>query len=49
MTVEPEHGANGYQHELPFTCMPVADLWKVNLWMKNRQLQRMSQLPFWAK
>lgn len=48
MTVEPEHGTNGYQHELPYTRMPVADLWVVNNWIKDTQRERMSKLEYWG-
>jgi len=49
MTVEPEHGADGYQHLLPYTKMPVGDLWVINNWIKDRQRERMSKQPFWEK
>lgn len=32
-TMTPEFGPDGYLHQLPFTQMPVADLWKINQWM----------------
>lgn len=32
-TMTPEFGADGYLHHLPFTNVPVADLWSLNLWM----------------
>lgn len=32
-TMTPEFGPDGYLHELPYTRMPVADLWQVNAWM----------------
>lgn len=32
-TMTPEFGPDGYLHHLPFTDMPVADLWQVNVWM----------------
>jgi sugar phosphate isomerase/epimerase len=32
-TLTPEFGADGYLHHLPFTNVPVADLWAVNQWM----------------
>jgi hypothetical protein len=47
MTVEPEHGTDGYQHQMPFTQTEVADLWIVNNWIKDRQIGRMSRLPYW--
>jgi hypothetical protein len=36
MTITPEFGPPGYLHTLPFTNAPVADLWEVCLWMKQR-------------
>ncbi|HEX8978116.1 MAG TPA: TIM barrel protein [Parasulfuritortus sp.] len=33
VTMTPEFGPDGYLHELPYTRMPVADLWQVNAWM----------------
>ena len=35
VTMTPEFGPDGYLHTLPFTQMPVADLWKINTWMLN--------------
>lgn len=32
-TMTPEFGPDGYLHHLPFTDMPVADLWQINCWM----------------
>lgn len=32
-TLTPEFGPDGYLHQLPFTQMPVADLWEINQWM----------------
>jgi sugar phosphate isomerase/epimerase len=32
-TMTPEFGADGYLHHLPFTNVPVADLWSLNMWM----------------
>lgn len=29
----PEFGADGYLHHLPFTNVPVADLWSLNVGM----------------
>jgi hypothetical protein len=43
MTVTPEFGPPGYMHTLPHTRQPVADLWEVCLYMKNRLQKR------WAK
>ncbi|MEW5770147.1 MAG: sugar phosphate isomerase/epimerase [Pseudomonadota bacterium] len=32
-TMTPEFGPDRYLHELPFTRMPVADLWQINAWV----------------
>lgn len=32
-TLTPEFGPDGYLHCLPFTGMPVADLWEINRWI----------------
>lgn len=32
-TLTPEFGPDGYLHHLPFTDVPVADLWGLNVWM----------------
>lgn len=48
MTVEPEHGTDGYQHRLPHTNVECADLWVVNNWIKDTQKKRMSQQPYWG-
>ncbi|TDV46583.1 sugar phosphate isomerase/epimerase [Pseudomonas graminis] len=32
-TMTPEFGSDGYLHHLPFTNVPVADLWSLNVWM----------------
>jgi hypothetical protein len=36
LTFTPEFGPPGYMPRLPFTGQPVADLWQVCLWMKER-------------
>ncbi|MFF7710847.1 TIM barrel protein [Pseudomonas sp. NPDC007930] len=36
-TLTPEFGADGYLHCLPFTGMPVADLWGLNQWMARHE------------
>jgi sugar phosphate isomerase/epimerase len=36
LTVTPEFGPPDYMPRLPFTNQPVADLWQVCLWMKER-------------
>ncbi|MEO8376126.1 MAG: TIM barrel protein [Candidatus Sumerlaeota bacterium] len=39
-TITPEFGPPNYLHTLPHTNQPVADLWKVNLWMRDRLKDR---------
>ncbi|MET0377966.1 MAG: TIM barrel protein [Spongiibacteraceae bacterium] len=36
-TLTPEFGPDGYLHCLPFTGMPVADLWQINRWMGDTE------------
>ncbi|MGO4610835.1 sugar phosphate isomerase/epimerase, partial [Variovorax sp. 2RAF20] len=36
-TLTPEFGADGYLHHLPFTNMPVADLWTLTQWMARTE------------
>ena len=48
MTVEPEHGTDGYQHRLPFTQVETADLWAVNSWIRSHEAARMAKQPYWA-
>lgn len=36
-TLTPEFGADGYLHCLPFTGMPVADLWPLNQWIARTE------------
>lgn len=36
LTITPEFGPPNYMHTVPHTNEPVADLWKVNLWMRER-------------
>ena len=38
-TLTPEFGPDGYLHHLPFTDMPVADLWQLNQWMARCERQ----------
>ncbi|HBM7340373.1 TPA: sugar phosphate isomerase/epimerase family protein [Klebsiella oxytoca] len=38
-TLTPEFGPDGYLHHLPFTNVPVADLWSLNAWMARREQQ----------
>jgi hypothetical protein len=42
-TVMPEFGPFPYTHHLPFTNMPVADLWDINRWMGRRQAERFAR------
>jgi len=49
MTVEPEHGTNGYQQTLPYTGVETADLWAVNGWLRDRQAKRMREQPYWKE
>lgn len=46
MTIEPEHGTNGYQQETPWGTEN-ADLWVVNNWIKDHELERMSKQAYW--
>lgn len=36
-TMTPEFGPDGYLHTLPFTNMPVAELWSINKWMAETE------------
>ncbi|HCJ31019.1 MAG TPA: xylose isomerase [Pseudomonas sp.] len=36
-TLTPEFGPDGYLHHLPFTDVPVADLWQLNQWMARTE------------
>lgn len=38
-TMTPECGPDGYLHTLPFTNMPVADLWSLNVWTGQTEYQ----------
>ncbi|MGJ8635164.1 MAG: sugar phosphate isomerase/epimerase [Luteolibacter sp.] len=40
VTMTPEFGTDGYLHLTPYTMEPVADLWEVNCWMKERLEKR---------
>jgi len=42
--VEPEHGPPPYLHTLPYTNMPVANLWDVNSWIAKRELARFNEI-----
>lgn len=46
MYLEPEHGTMGYQHEMPWGG-EVGDLWVINNWIKDRQMERMSKQAYW--
>lgn len=37
-TMTPEFGPDGYLHTMPFTQVPVADLWEINAWMGRTEL-----------
>ncbi len=39
-TMTPEFGPDGYLQCAPFSRIPVADLWDINRWIGQRQLQR---------
>ena len=43
-TLTPEFGPPPYQHTLPFTCQPVADLTSICDWMAQRQMRRFASL-----
>ncbi len=42
-TLTPEFGPPGYLHTLPFTNVPVTDLWEVCNWQAQRQADNFSQ------
>lgn len=42
--VEPEHGPAPYLHTLPFTKVPVTDLWEVNTFIGQRQKDNFNKL-----
>lgn len=42
-TLTPEFGADGYLHHLPFTNVPVADLWSLNAWMLHEEQQHFNE------
>ena len=39
-TLTPEFGPPAYLHTLPYTNVPVADLWDINTWQGRRQAER---------
>jgi sugar phosphate isomerase/epimerase len=46
-TLTPEFGADGYLHHLPFTNVPVADLWSLNTWMGQTEREHFQRFnPF---
>lgn len=44
ITVEPEHGTDGYQQRLPYTGVETADIWQVNRWLRDRLADRLGRL-----
>jgi hypothetical protein len=42
LTITPEFGPYPYMQHLPFTRMPVANQWEVNLYMKELLKKRFS-------
>jgi len=42
VTIEPEHGPPSYQHTVPYTQQPLADIWKVNNWVKDEERSRLA-------
>ena len=48
MTLEPEHGTDGYQTRLPYTQVETASIWDINSWLRARQEARLASAP-WAK
>lgn len=42
-TLTPEFGPPAYLHTLPYTNVPVADLWDICTWQGQRQAQRFAQ------
>jgi sugar phosphate isomerase/epimerase len=43
VTMMPEFLYDGYMQILPYTQMPVADVWEITCWMADRQRQRFAQ------
>ncbi len=43
-TLTPEHGPFPYQHVLPHTMVPTADIFDINTWMGERQLRNYNAL-----
>ncbi len=44
ITMNPEFLWDGYMQTLPFTEMPVSDVWEITCWMAQRQRQRFVEL-----
>ena len=42
-TLTPEFGPDDYLHHLPFTNVPVADLWSLNAWMAREERRHFNQ------
>lgn len=42
-TLNPEFGVDGYLHELPFTQVPVANLWNIQQWMVTKEREHFSK------
>jgi sugar phosphate isomerase/epimerase len=45
-TLTPEFGPPGYMQSLPYTGMPVADLWAICDWQARRQAERFASLGY---
>ncbi len=43
-TFTPEHGPPNYQQTLPYTRVPLADIWDVNHWIALRQQERFAEM-----
>jgi len=44
LTVEPEHGTDGYQQRLPYTGVETADIWQVNGWLRDHLARALAGL-----
>ncbi len=42
-TITPEFGPDGYLQCAPYSLEPVADLWEINQWIGQRQVERFNQ------
>ena len=49
LTVEPEHGTDGYQQRLPYSTVETADIWAVNAWLRERCETRHRAAPWFEK